>query len=146
MGKGLICLKHRIYGFALLALSLLLTVGTAILFPTCGPAENGAWMKCHWSGQAVIGAGIVLSALAAAYLLIPQNLIRLGFSIAAIPAGLFILAIPNGLIGLCGKSGMQCRAVTQPAVTVLSIAVVIFSVVNILFLLKTAQGEGVNQT
>lgn len=127
--------KNNIVGVALLVLGLLLSAGTARLFPVCGPKENGAWMKCHWSSQAIIGVGVVLVVLAAAYLLSPRRLVRSGISLAVLPIGLLAAAIPNGLIGLCGNAEMQCRATTQPAVTILSIAVAVLGAANAFWLL-----------
>jgi hypothetical protein len=128
--------KNNIVGVALLGLGLLLSAGTALLFPVCGPTENGAWMKCHWSSQAVIGVGAVLVVLAVAYLLLTPRLIRAGISLAAVPIGLLAAAIPNGLIGLCANAEMQCRTITQPTVTILSIASAILGAANAFWLLS----------
>lgn len=129
--------KTNLVGFGLLALGAFLTIGTVWLFPTCGPMESGAWMKCHWSGQVVVGIGIVLAVLAAAYLLIPSPPLRAGLSLAIIPIGLFNIATLNHLIGLCGKAEMQCRAVTQPAVTIISAAVILLGAANTVWLLRS---------
>ena len=94
-------------------------------------------MKCHWSGQATIGIGVVSAVLAVAYLLIASPSVRAGLSLAVTPIGLLNIAILNGLIGLCGHAEMQCRAVTQPAVTILSAAVILLGAANAAWILRT---------
>lgn len=135
--------KNHFVGVGLLLLSILLAAGITWLFPVCGPKEDGSWMRCHWSGQTIFGIGIVLAALAIAYLLIPSRSVRAGLSLSVIPIGLLNLAVLNGLIGLCGKAEMQCRAVTQPAVTIISVILVILGIANGLFLLRAPSGEQV---
>lgn len=129
--------KNNLVGIGLLASGLFLSAGTAWLFPTCDPMENGSWMKCHWSGQATIGIGVVIAVLAVAYLLIASPSVRAGLSLAVTPIGLLNIAILNGLIGLCGHAEMQCRAVTQPAVTILSAAVILLGAANAAWILRT---------
>lgn len=128
--------KNDLVGVAFLLLGALLSAGTKWLFPPCSPTENGSWMKCHWAGQVSIGIGIVLVSLAVAYLLISSRPARAGVSLAVIPIGLFDLATQYGLIGLCGKAAMQCRAVTQPAVTIISVAAIVLGAANTLWTLR----------
>lgn len=122
--------KNNLVGLGLLLLGVLLALGTKWLFPTCDPTESGTWMKCHWSGQVSIGIGAVIAVLAVVFLLVPSRFVRAGLSLAAVPIGLFNLAAVYGLIGLCGSAMMRCRAVTQPGVTILSLAVILLGAAN----------------
>jgi hypothetical protein len=128
--------KDNIFGIIFLVLGALLSAGTAWIFPVCGPKDDGSWMKCHWSSQALIGIGVVLVVLAVAYLIVPQRHAKAGMSLAIIPVGLFAIAVPNGLIGLCGMAEMQCRATTQPAVTIISAAIVLLAAFNAIRLFR----------
>lgn len=128
--------KNNIIGIAFLVLSVLLSAGAAWLFPTCGPMKDGSWMKCHWSGQTVIGIGAVLAVLSIAYFIVPQRLAKAGLSLAIVPVGLLAIAIPSGLIGVCSKAEMQCRAVFQPAVTIISIVIVLLAAANAIWLFR----------
>lgn len=128
--------KNNFVGAVLFLLALLLTAGTAYLFPTCGPMENGSWMKCHWSGQTVIGSGVVLLVQSASYLVLKSHPIRAGISFSIVPTALLALAIPNEVIGVCSNVEMQCRAVTQPAVTILSIVIALVGTVNAFWLVR----------
>lgn len=129
-------MKKNLFGAVILALSAFLTAGSAWIFPACGPKSDGSWMRCHWSQQAVIGIGIVLVILSIAYLILSQRSVKAVLSLAIVPVGLLAIAVPQGLIGLCGMPGMQCRAVFQPAVTIISIVIVLLAAVNAFLLLK----------
>lgn len=135
--------RNNLIGLGLFISGLLLSAGTAWLFPTCGPKSDGAWMKCHWSGQAVIGTGVVLTLLAIVYLLVSSKPFRAGLSVSAILVGMFNLAVLNGLIGLCGMADMQCRAVTQPAVTIISAIVILISAFNTAWILASERRKKV---
>jgi hypothetical protein len=128
--------KNSLVGIAFLALGILLSAGAAWLFPTCGAKEDGSWMKCHWSGQVTVGIGIVIAVIALVYLFLTDDRVRAGLSLAAIPVGALEIAVLNGLIGLCGMAGMQCRSTTKPASTILTAILIVTAVVNAVWLLK----------
>lgn len=107
--------KNNLVGIGFLLLGGLLSAGTAWLFPVCGPLEDGKWMNCHWSGQVTIGIGVVIGVIALVYLALPDRQLRAGLSLALIPVSVLDIAVLNGVIGLCGRAEMQCRAVTRPA-------------------------------
>lgn len=130
-------MKSKIFGIILLIIGLLQSAGTAWLFPTCPPMENGSYMKCHWMGQSVIGVGLVLIVIAFIYIGVNQPLIRAGLSLSMIPIGLFTIAIAIVLIGVCGMAKMQCHAVTLPAVTILGGITVLLGVANTVYLLHS---------
>jgi hypothetical protein len=128
--------KNSLVGIAILVLGILLSAGAAWLFPTCGPKEDGSWMKCHWSGQVTIGIGIVIVVIALAYLFFSDESTRAGLSLAVIPVGALEIAVLNGLIGLCGMAEMQCRSVTKPAATIIVSVLIVIAIVNAVWLLR----------
>ena len=54
---------NLITGFVMAGLSILLFVGVGTFFAPCGVHEDGSFGACHWAGQAVMAAGIVLLAM-----------------------------------------------------------------------------------
>ena len=133
--------KNTFAGIVFLLLELLLGAGTAWLFSACPPTEEGKWMSCHWAGRAVIGSGIVLIVLAVLYLLISKRPVRAGISLAVTLAGLYNIAVLNGLIELCKMPQMQCRSVMQPAITIISAVTAVIGAVNSIWILNAEYGK-----
>ena len=122
--------KIRPTDIALLALSLCLALGVALVFKPCAAHEDGGWMTCHWAGQAVLGIGIALCVLAVARLFLDGKA-RQGLDLAFIAfAGLAAL-LPGSLINLCMMANMRCRAVMRPAVIVVSALIVVAALIDI---------------
>jgi hypothetical protein len=93
-------------------------------------------MKCHWSAQAEIGVGALAAALGIAILLFASKEVRAGLSIGVFFSAILALLIPHVLIGGCPMTTMPCRAAAFPAITVLSILLLVFSVGNIVYLIR----------
>jgi hypothetical protein len=118
-------MKDRIItGWCAMAAGLLIALGPRFLFPLCGPLDKGNWMKCHWTGQAELGAGFLLAALGVGMLLSASAEIRAGLNLAAALTGALALALPHLFIGGCANAAMPCRAVSFPSLTVISILTV----------------------
>lgn len=133
--------KNNLVGIGFLILGSLLSAGTAWLFPTCGPMEDGTWMKCHWAGQVTIGIGVVIAVVSLAYLILFNRQVRAGFSLVLIPVAILNIAVLNSVIGLCGKAEMQCRAITKPAVTIIDALIITLGIVNAVWLLRIEQKQ-----
>jgi hypothetical protein len=115
-------MKKRIAGgAAVLVLGLLLALGPTFLFKVCEPMKDGGFMKCHWSAQAEIGTGALIAALGIALTVFGSPKTRLGLLIGVFLSGVLALLIPHALIGGCGMHTMACRKVAFPAITALSI-------------------------
>lgn len=97
---------------------------------------DGRWMKCHWTGQAEIGVGILVILLGGALIFFPDNKVRLGLSIAVLLSGILALLLPHVLIGGCAMETMNCRAVTFPALTVISILTIAGFAANTVYLYR----------
>jgi hypothetical protein len=134
-------------GAAAIVLGLLISLGPHFLFKVCEPvtAHDGSgtitWMKCHWSVQAEIGIGALISALGIALLIFKSKDTRTGLSIGVFLSAILALLIPHVLIGGCPMPTMPCQAVTFPSLTVLSILLLIGSAGNVLYLRKTGVKE-----
>lgn len=130
---------------------LIITVPTYIL-PVCSPTGVTAlsadghshsagikFMKCHWTGQAEIGVGILIVVLGLFMLLTKLAAVRLGISIALSCIALLAAAIPTILIGVCPSEMMQCHMGTLPALLLLSGVLFIITVINAIFLNKLSR-------
>lgn len=118
---------------ALLILCLFAAIGSVTIFEPCGPRPDGSFMVCHWAGRAITGTGIALALQAAFHLLAKSASVKLGISISMIPTTLLLFAIPHGLIDLCMREEMHCHTVMAPAVTVLTILLLLLLAADIFF-------------
>jgi len=118
-------MKIRIIGgTAAIVLGLLIALGPQFLFKVCEPmGEN--FMKCHWTAQAEIGIGALIAALGIALTLFAAPKTRLGLTIGILLSGILALLIPHVLIGGCAMESMPCRKIAFPAITVISILLLI---------------------
>ena len=120
-------------GDVLLAVfSILFLIGSLTFLAPCGPKEDGGWMTCHWAGNAVAGAAAVLAVIAVLHLIAPDDRMKAGLSLAAIPAALLALLLPGSIIGLCMMDTMRCRAVMRPGAAVMSVLVIAAAVFDLL--------------
>ena len=68
-------MKRTIIGIAEGVAALVLTIGAFTFFKACGE-HDGKFMACHWAQNAVILAGIVLTALALVRIVFPDEKIK----------------------------------------------------------------------
>jgi hypothetical protein len=114
-------MKNRLLsGAAVAILGLLVTLTPVCIFPACTKvielAGGGtAPMKCFWSGQAEIGAGLLILCGGLLLILCKPAHVRLGISIMTALAGGLGILIPTLLIGGCEMETMTCRMTTIPA-------------------------------
>ncbi len=101
-----------------LALGLVIAVGSVTFLGPC-VHEDGSFGSCHWAGQALLGAGGALAVQGLLALLLREPQARKGAFLAALPTALLGILLPGPLISLCRMSAMRCRAVMQPAMTLL---------------------------
>jgi hypothetical protein len=125
----------RITGIIFTALGMLIALGPQFLFKVCEPmGEN--FMKCYWSARAEIGVGVVIAALGIALIVFTCVKIRLGLVIGILLSGINALLIPHALIGGCPMDTMPCRKIAFPAITVISILLLIGAGIYIFVLSK----------
>jgi len=129
-------MKTRIItGVTVIVLGLLLALGPQFLFKVCQPMED-IYMKCYWSARAEIGTGAVIALLGIGLIVFACNKIRLGLVIGIFLSAVNALLIPNVLIGGCPMDNMPCRKIAFPAITVISILLLIVTGVYIVVLAK----------
>jgi len=117
-------MKKRIFGIVFAVLGLLLALGPQFLFKVC-PVMEDIHMKCHWTAQAEIGIGALIAALGIALTFFASAKTRLGLTISVFLSGILALLIPHVLIGGCPMDTMPCRKIAFPAITVISILLLI---------------------
>jgi hypothetical protein len=155
-------MKQRIIGIIFIALGLLLALGPQFLFKVCEPmggsqptmhnsqpamdggqpAMGDMFMKCHWSAQAEIGIGAVIAAFGIALIIFTCVKIRLGFVIGILLSGIHALLIPHVLIGGCLMDSMPCRKIAFPAITVISILLLIGAGIYTIYLARRIKNSG----
>ncbi|MDR0645379.1 MAG: DUF4418 family protein [Treponema sp.] len=130
-------MKNRIIlGVVVVVFGLLIALGPQFLFKVC-PVVDGMYMRCHWTAQAEIGiGGPLIAALGIALIVFADPKIRLGLTIGVFLSGVLALLIPHALIGGCPGHLMPCRKITFPALTVISILLLIMAAVNVLYLAR----------
>lgn len=111
--------RDKIFGVIFMILGALLALTPKVIAPVCGPMDNGMFMKCHWMGNSVIGIGVVVLFLGAAYLYVCSKKAKSALAFALLLMSLYAIAIQAFLIGGCMKPMMACRAHTMPLVYLL---------------------------
>lgn len=99
-----------------LVLALVVAIGSQTFLGAC-VHEDGSFGACHWASRALLGVGGLLAALALAALCVPSA--RLGLYIAMALTCILGILTPGTLITLCQMATMRCRALMQPATTIL---------------------------
>lgn len=122
--------KIAVTDLLLIAVAVCFLIGIRSWFSVCAPmAEN--FMSCHWAGEVLKGLSILLLALSAVHLALPNGWAKLGIDASLLGIWVFAICVPGRIVSLCQNAGMHCRAQTQPATLA-------FGVAGILLLLADA--------
>lgn len=114
-----------------LALCIFLAAGVMLIFPACGPKEDGTWMSCHYAQLTVFAIGLGMTVLSLiAFFTGRKGKILLYIFIAV--GAVFAAVIPSNIIRLCMMNEMQCRAVMRPSVIFISVLIAAFSLISAL--------------
>lgn len=113
-------------------LGILIILAPTVIFPVCDAEMK---MRCLYTKQAEIGIGALIAVLGAVTFFLSEQ-VRAGISIAIAGIGVFEIAIPTTLIGVCGSDMMACNAATRPLLVVLGVLTILVSVINSVYLLK----------
>ena len=121
-----------------LIISIFLLVGINFIFPACGLHDDGSYASCHWAGQAVLAAAIMLTAMSLAALILPAKQC-MGCSICLAVCAVVTAIIPDTFIKLCMMPTMKCQASMKPWVIICSVVIAVIAVINIVI---NAKGNG----
>lgn len=125
--------RAKVAGGIALAVCVFLAVGVMVLFPACGPKDDGTWMSCHNAQMTVFWLACAMSVMCAVALVV-RGRGRLAAVLHVAVAALAVVAavVPGNLIPLCMMDGMQCRAVMRPSVILVSVVIVACAVASAL--------------
>jgi len=140
--------KNIISGSVVVVLGLLIALGPQFLFRVCSPiispevptagccSGDGGFMVyypvCHWAARALLGMGMLIAALGIICLLVQTDpKTRLGLFVGVFLSSIITLGIPNALISGCGMETMTCHRVAFPAVSIISIVLLVYSAIII---------------
>ncbi|MDR0868640.1 MAG: DUF4418 family protein [Planctomycetota bacterium] len=106
-------------GGAALVLGILIAFGPQTLFPVCPPMEY-ITMKCHSTARVEFALGLLIAFLGLLTLLTDSASFRCGLTVSIFLNAVLALLIPAVLVGVCPGVHMGCRALTLPALVILS--------------------------
>lgn len=121
---------NPVTGFVMAGLSILLFVGVGTFFAPCGVHEDGSFGACHWAGQAVMAAGIVLLAMSIIHIIAKTGKSKAYVSICIAALSIMTAIIPGVFINLCKMPTMRCLSVMQPAVLIIAFVIAGVAVVD----------------
>ncbi|GBU27223.1 hypothetical protein R84B8_00749 [Treponema sp. R8-4-B8] len=111
-------------------LGLLIAIGPQFIFKVCTP-HGGAFPLCHWTAQAELGMGMLIAALGICLIVFTDSKTQIGLTIGILFASILVIGLPHALIGGCKSSEMACRRVAFPALTVVGIVLLVYSIILI---------------
>jgi hypothetical protein len=76
-------------------------------------------MKCHWTAQAEIAAGVPLVGVGILLASSRRKGIMVGASILGVLLGAMAVALPDNLIGTCGMATHICNTAMKPSINTL---------------------------
>jgi hypothetical protein len=137
----------RIFGILISLLGALTALIPIWIFPVCEKlietaAGGTVLMKCHWSGQAEIGIGLLVLCSGILLVLLRSPHVRIGVSLMSALSAVLGIAVPAFLIGGCAMETMTCRISTFPAIYVLCALTVALNAANLLLLKKRVNANG----
>ena len=96
-------------------------------------------MKCHWTGIAEISTGVPLIGVGAMMVASRRKANLYSLGIMGVILGIFVIALPTSLIGVCQTPTMICHTVMKPALTVLGSVAIAGSIGAIVLARKSGE-------
>lgn len=127
--------KVNALDIVLSVISVLFVLGSAILFDACPAKPEGGFMACHWANRAATAVGVVIFALSIESIFV-SNQIKIGLNSGIFALAILLAIIPGILINLCKMQTMRCWTTFRPAVLVFAILIALFSVLNLILLIR----------
>lgn len=112
--------KNGLLDMVIAGVSLALCLAPKTVFHTCGVKPDGSWMMCHWTGEAVLGAGVVLTCLSGIRFFASPPM-KQGIDISMLLLTVLTALLPGHLLPLCKMATMPCHVLFQPAVIFLAV-------------------------
>lgn len=129
-------MKKLIFYIVIIACGILIFAGPTYLFKVCAPGCCSSYPECHWLQKAMLGMGMIITALGVFLFIFNDNKIQLGMTIGLFLVGIITLLCIYVIIGGCTIKTMNCRLLTIPILTILGIIVTVYSGVNVLIMRK----------
>ena len=114
--------------------SVLYLVGIRFWFPVCEVMSDTP-MRCHWAGEMLKAASVVLTVLSVLHLFVYDEKIKIGMDAGLAGLSLLMLLIPGRIILLCTNAEMHCRHNTEPWTITFVIVTMLLCAADILFYL-----------
>lgn len=122
--------KLGITELLMLIAAAVFTIGIRSWFSVCEVGEMV--MSCHWAGEVLKALSLILLVLAVIHIVMPDLKMMIGMDVAYIFICLVAAFIPGSIISLCGNLEMQCQTAARPWSLILSIALGIFALLDII--------------
>ncbi|MDR2845894.1 MAG: DUF4418 family protein [Candidatus Methanoplasma sp.] len=118
-----------VLGIVITILGILIAIGPAYIsaFSVCSAIHAGD--ACHWTARAEIGVGAAIALLGILSLVIRSDGIRTGLGISILINSTLALLIPTVLIPVSDMASMTCRTHALPALTAVSLVLIVLSLV-----------------
>lgn len=116
-------------------ISALYLLGIHLWFPVCEVMGEKP-MSCHWAGEVLGVAAILLTVLSLAHIIIPDEKIKTGMGVSFACISLFLLFIPGNIISLCADPSMSCKKGTALWTTVFMLALLFVTIADIIVYLN----------
>lgn len=125
MKKGAMCLTVAA------VLNILLIIGTATFFSSCGAKDDGSFMHCHTACRMVqlVTAMMIVADLIGVFL--RNEKIKKIIMIIQIAAAAVAMFIPGKIISLCMMPQMHCRMLMRPFVIAMEVLILLAAVVGL---------------
>jgi len=127
--------KYIICAAMVIVLGLLIALGPEFLFKVCS-AHDSTFPRCHWSARAELGMGMLIAALGICLIIFTDSKTQIGLFIGIFFSSIISLSIPNALIGGCSVKTMACQRVAFPAITIISVIMLVFSAAMVVYMEK----------
>ena len=121
------------FGTITVLLGTITSLLSFVLLPFCKPTEDFV-MRCHYTSITDGFVGIALALVGIAYLLLPKARKTLTYTV--IFAGVLTSLVPTVIVGVCSHSHMHCHSISSPVLQLIGIAIALFGIANIAFLIS----------
>lgn len=119
---------------------ILLAVGPYTVFPVC--LDKMMPMRCQNTAKAEIFLGILTIVIGVLLLFVKHKKLRILLNTLIIPVGSLAFLFPNVITGVCSKTHMTCRSLALPALSIISIILIVLAAVYTLYLWRwVSKGE-----